>query len=284
MSDINFNSVKTVNMREIKLLDEFLKIYHNTDILDEQAKKTAVINAFNGNLDEEMYNGYIEKLKLYTKNGTVPSVSDWAEIRALFRDYGNERIRQAKEDLETSCKNYSGKATIESTNGKMLSPKQVVDLAQYGERRVRFISDLKIIVSIILGTIGFLGVIIGCRVLFQELLTGIGMAARHIIGGVASIVGLSAGAFLGIKLMGVMEKALKKVRNEAEILATMHHEYIVELQSKIQAAQETVKKIESQYEVEILAQTDFSRQLKREQKEEKKHNASGSKPAENNEE
>lgn len=71
--------------------------------------------------------------------------------------------------------------------------------------------------------------------------------------------------------MGMVVKQAKNERNLAEVAEAENHNKIVLLQTAIKTAEENKKKIENQYEVEILARTNFSSLLTSDKHKAKKH-------------
>lgn len=262
MSNINEKNLDAVTIKEVKELDEFLKEYNKVKETSPKDLKSAVIEASDGKITDAKFDAFVDRLKNYTIDESVPTEAEWAEIRTLFRDGGNQKIKASKERLEDACKRYTGEASIEDESKKLLSPSQVVNRLKDAESNIKIAREVKVIVAIILGAFGFISLVLVSRMLVNLVLEDVSQIIVQIVGGVLAIIGLGAGSFLGLKLMGAVEYALKRERNLAEVTESNHHQEIVKLQTEIKSAEENIKRIEAQYEVEILAQTDFSNLLK----------------------
>lgn len=257
MSNINPKMIDSATIKEIKELDEFLKAYNKFNESDQELLKNLVIEDSRGKITDEKYEDCITRLKLYTKKGNIPSSQEWAQIRADFREVGNKKIKDSKERLESIAKIYSGQEMIDA-DGKQITPKQAVENLNALNKKVNIANIFQIAVTIVLGASFFVLVVLLSTLLINSLNSKLNMVVVQILIGIGSLVGLTAGAFVGYKLMGIVESRLKSARDNAEKIESKYHAEITKLQMEQNTAEEQIKRIEAQYGVEILAIKDFS--------------------------
>ena len=271
MSNLNPNTIENVSITEVKELDEFLKSYNKHSGLSDAERKQQVLTECLGKVTEKSYDKLLEKSKTYTLSGDVPTETEWGQVRAVYREIGNKKIAESKDSFEKLSKEYSGTPSIEDELYGKLTPKQVVENLSHSEKKVETIKTLKVVASIVAGVIGFVVMTILTKLLIS-LFGNISNIIVQLIAGVLSIGGLVVCAWLANKLMGAIQVSAKKDRDKAEITEANHHDEIVVLQMAIKTAEENIKRVETQYGVEIFAQSDFSNLVKPAKKEKKVKN------------
>lgn len=261
MSNLNSNTIENVSIAEVKELDSFISSYNKNRELPEEERKASVLAECLGTVTEKNYYKLIEKAKTYTADGEVPIKSEWGQVRVIYRDIGNKKIANAKENLERLAEEYTGKQTIEDETHGLLTPKQVEENLLKAEKKVSLIKTLRVVASIVAGAVGFFIVTL-LLTLLASALTSVSNVILQLMTGVLAICGLVASAWGVTVLMKAIEQAAKHERDLAEVTEAMHHDKIVALQTSIKTAEEHVKRVETQYGVEILARTDFSNSVK----------------------
>ena len=266
MSNINPRIIENVSIKDVKGMDEFLKLYNKFDVRDESTLKKLVLEESNGKLTEEQYEKNIQQSRLYTKDGAVPSKEEWAEVRAEFREVGNNKIKECKEKVEFLAKTYSYEKSIDA-DGVLITPKQAHENLENAKKKVQLANIFQIAVTILLGTVFFVAVVLLSKLMATTIDMELNLITLQLCTGVLSLVGLIIGAFVGYKIMGAVEKNLKNERDKAERIEASHHAEIIKLQMDLKTSDELINKIQDQYGVEILVVKDYSKVLKKEEKE-----------------
>lgn len=261
MSNLNLKTLDTVSITEVKEIDEFLKLYNSSRELPQEEIKSQIINASNGKITENTYDELLNKAKTYTKNHDIPSQIEWEQVRAIYREVGNNKIAQTKEQIENLAKKYTGTVVVNNKQQKK-SYKQVAEDTQNLSRKVETVKALKVVLTIVMGIAGFVVLTVLSKLILPIIFTKASNMISQIIVGVISICGLLIGSYIANKIMDVWVGSVKKDRELAEITYATHHEAIVKLQTEIKAVEANKRKLESQYGVEILAKTDFTSDLK----------------------
>ena len=257
MSNLNPNTIENVSITEVKELDEFLKSYNKYRELSETERKQQVLTECVGKITEKSFDKLLEKSARYTLNAQVPTEVEWGQVRAVYREIGNKKIAQSKETLEKLSKEYSGTPSMKDSQYGELTPKQVVHNLERAEQKVETIKTLRVCLSIVAGICGF----IAMTSIADLVLSLIGTNESIIIqltAGLFSLCGLVGISWIVNKLMGAMLISAKRDRDRVEITEANYHNEIQVLQTAIKTAEENVKRVETQYGVEIFAQTDFS--------------------------
>jgi len=258
MSNLNLKTIENVSISEVKELDEFLKIYSKYKDLPEVERESKILTQSNGKLSKTKYDSYISRLKSYTSNAAVPTETEWAQVRTVYRETGNKKIAKSKEELELLLKSYSGTQSIEDSRFGKVTPKQVIENLAHAEKKVEQVKTLKVIVSIFAGVVGFVLLTILSKVLTTALFSNSSAIIAQLIAGVSSMGSLIACAWLANNAMGIFLSSVKRDRDLAELTEANNHDEIVRLQTAIKSAEQNVDKTEAQYGVEILYQSDFS--------------------------
>lgn len=258
MAKINQKNIDSVSIAEVKALEPFIRAYNKNRDVAEAERQSKVLEEFKGKLAEADYQKFLSQSQAYMEKGEVPTEAEWSQIKTIYREQGNKKIVASRESLEYLSKEYSGVASIVVSETESISPKQVVLNLKRAERGVELMQTLKTVLTILAGIVGFVGFALLSRILATSLIKDASRVVTGILGGLLSLVGLALFAVIIAKLMGFVVKEAKKERNLAEEAEASNHDKIVLLQTAIKTAEENIKKIEAQYEVEILARTDFS--------------------------
>lgn len=258
MAKLNQKTIDSVSIAEVKALEPFIRAYNKNRDVAEAERQAKILEEFKGKASDVDYQKFLSQSQAYLENGEVPTESEWSQIKTIYREKGNKKIVASRESLEYLSKEYSGVASIAVSETESISPKQVVLNLKRAERGVELVQTLKTVLTIFAGIVGFVGFALFSRILATSLIKDVSKVATGILGGLLSLVGLALFAVIVAKLMGFVVKEAKKERNLAEVAEASNHDKIVLLQTAIKTAEENIKKIEAQYEVEILARTDFS--------------------------
>lgn len=258
MLKINQNTVENVSIKDLKETEEVLKLYNNHIEKPEEERMSAVIEDSRGKLTEKEYNERINHAKSFTMEEEVPTPADWAQIRTLYREIGNQKIADAREKHESIAKEYTGMATVVDERFGNVSPRQAVINYESSRKKVETTKKVGVFLSLGLGVGIFLAVVSILHFALWEPLAKISLVLVQLVGGVAGIAGLILGGYLGKIITNKMLKKQKEERDYFEVVASNNHEVITKLQMALQASEENIKRIEAQYGVEILAKSDFS--------------------------
>lgn len=261
MAKINQKTIDSVSIAEVKALESFIKAYNKNRHLETSELQAKVVEECQG-MSDDGYQKFLVQSQAYLESEEVPTNEEWNQIKTLYRELGNKKIITSRENLEYLSKEYSGVASIAVSETESISPAQVVLNLKRAERGVEIMKTLKTVLTIFAGLIGFAGFSLMGRILMATQGENINLVVSGILAGVFSLCGLTLCAFIISKLMGLVVKQAKDERNLAEVAEAENHNKIVLLQTAIKTAEENKKKIETQYEVEILARTDFSSLLK----------------------
>lgn len=262
MAKINQKTIDSVSIAEVKALEPFIKAYNRNSGLAGNELQAKVIEESKGKVSEANYQQFLTQAKAYLENGEVPTEGEWSQIKILYRELGNKKIVASRENLEYLSKEYSGIASIVVSETGNISPEQVVINLKRAERGVELMKTLRTVFTIFAGIVGFVGFAIITKFLMATFAKDISLVVSGLLAGVVSIGGLALLSLVISKLMGSVVKQAKNERNLAEVAEAENHDKIVLLQTAIKTAEENKKRIETQYEVEILARTDFSSLLK----------------------
>ena len=258
MLKINQITIENVSIKDLKETEEVLKLYNNHINKPEEERVKAVIEESRGKLTEKDYNERINHARSFTVEGEIPTPTDWAQIRTLYRELGNQKISDAREKHESIAKEYTGMATVVDERYGNVSPRQAVINYESAKKNVNTIKKMGVLLSLGLGVAIFLAIVSVMRFVLLDSLTKISVVLVQVLGGVAGIGGLILGGFLGKVIVNSMLKKQKAERDYFEVVVTNNREVITKLQMAIKASEENIKRIEAQYGVEILAKTDFS--------------------------
>ena len=258
MLKINQSTIENVSIKDLKATEEVLKIYNNHLNKPEEERMSAVIAESRGKLTEKDYNERINHAKSFTMENEIPTPADWAQVRTLYRELGNQKIADAREKYESVSKEYTGMATVVDERYGNVSPRQAVVNYESAKKNVETIKKMGVLLSLCLGVVIFLALVSVLHFVLLEKLSEISLILVQVVGGVAGICGLTLGGFLGKAIVNSMLKKQKAERDYFEVVASNNREVIMKLQMAIKASEENVKRIEAQYGVEILAKTDFS--------------------------
>lgn len=263
MLNLNRNTIETVTIKEVKEIDEFLKVYNK--YRDNSADFKSQVEQELGITSSEYFE-LIKNAKSYTANNAIPTESEWSQVRAIYREIGNQKIAQTKEEYENVCKEYTGVASVEDEVLGSISPKMAVkNLADFNNA-VKATKTLRIIFSVCLGVIGFVLLTLLTEFLVENIISTNSKIIIQLIGGAGALIGTFLGALAGYKFMSFILKMFKKDLLKAEQTEQKYHKQITQLQARMQSVEAKIKKIEYQYAVEILARTDFSSLLPKPQK------------------
>ena len=254
MSNLNPQTLDTVSIKEVKELDDFLKAYNGVNVASKDIKKE-VISASMGKLTEERYDELLNLSKAYTLSGTVPTKEEWAEVRIVYRENGNKKIAKSKERLEDASKSYSGVASVEDDLFGVITPKQAVLNYEHAQKKVETFKKIQVIATIILSVMGAVLLTLIAKLIFGEAKS---LAMQSLLGGVFALVGLMLGAGFGFYSFGAILNSLRQDRDRAQKAHANHYDEIFRIQTEIKSAEENIKRVEAQYGVEILAQTNFT--------------------------
>ena len=257
MLKINQTTIENVSIKDLKETEEVLKLYNNHIDKPEEERKTAVIEESRGKLTEKEYDERINHAKSFTMEEEVPTPADWAQIRTLYRELGNQKIADARTKHESVSKEYTGMATINDERYGNISPRQAVVNYESARRKVETTKKMGVLLSLGLGIIVFLAILTVLHfVLFSKV--NLSPILVQIVSGVAGLAGLILGGYCGRVIINSMLKKQKEERDYFEVVASNNREVITKLQMAIKSSEENIKRIEAQYGVEILAKTDFS--------------------------
>ena len=261
MLNVNPSTIENVSIKELKETEEVLKRYNNHINKSEEERKEAVISESKGKISSKSYDEHIEQAKSFTLDGTVPNPTDWQQIRTLYREVGNQKIADARARIEKLSEEYSGTATVNDERYGKITPKQAVKNYDTSNKRVEITKRMGVVLALAFGIIGFLGLVLLVKLVLNDALSKISLIVLQLVGGLAGIVGLVAGGWLGRIVTKLLLKKQKEERDYFEMVKINNQVVISKLLSEIKLAEENKKRIEAQYGVEILAKTDFSSQV-----------------------
>lgn len=258
MLKINQSAIENISMKDLKAIEDVLKLYNNNISVSEEERMFAVIADSDGKLTEKEYNERLNIARSFTMENEVPNPADWAQIRTLYREIGNQRIVDARERHESISKEYTGTASVVDERYGNVSPSQAVRNFEDANKKVEIMKKLGVALSLGIGILLFLAVICVARLVLGEIIQGMSIVLVQVAGGVLGLASLVLGGLIGKIITKSILKKLKAERDYFEIVATKNKEVITKLQMAIKSSEENIKRIEAQYGVEILAKTDYS--------------------------
>lgn len=242
MATIKNEILSVTSMATMRDLDKFIKIYNaNKGRGPEEARK-AVFLEYDGLLSEDEYNRLMQLSKSITREGVFPDMQLWQEAKMQFRELGNNKISQAKEDLEALREKKTRLASLKSGRNKTSVYRAEEELKQ-AESRVKISKGFKIALAILVGAIG--------AVVAPMLLGMVGVSSVTALA-LGSLVGVSFGSLGGYTLGEQIENgSLKKLNDKRQVIDENEKE-IKELEDEIGKCEERIKCLEDQYETDIM--------------------------------
>ena len=261
MLNINPNTIENVSIKDLKETEEVLKLYNNHINKSEEDRKTAVLSESKGRISQKAYDEHIERARSFTLDGSVPNPTEWQQIRTQYREVGNQKIADARTRLEKLSEEYSGTATVDDERYGKITPKQAVKNYDIANKHVETTKKMAVVLALGFGLLGFLGLLLVVKLVLNDLLLKNSLMVLQMAGGLAGILGLVIGGWLGSILVKSLLGKQKEERDYFEMVKINNQVVITKLQTEIKIAEENIKRVEAQYGVEILAKTDFSSQV-----------------------
>ena len=122
MLKINQSAIENISMKDLKAIEDVLKLYNNNINVSEEERMFAVIADTKGKLTEKEYNERLDMARSLTIENEIPTPADWAQIRTFYREIGNQRIVDARERHESISKEYTGTASVVDERYGNVSP------------------------------------------------------------------------------------------------------------------------------------------------------------------
>lgn len=241
MATLNNKMISTSSMSTMRELDSFVKIYNKYRHLSERELKNAVVAEYDGLLTMDQFNRYLKMLKLYTREQIVPDPELWNTIKKDFKEIGNEKIVNAKKKLLDVREKKAQLAMLKAEKAKT-SVYRAQEDEQKAERRVKLSKGTKTALSVGLGAIGAIGLPILLSSFFP-----MGVLAVSMMG----LAGTAIGAYAGYAVGQSIENGSYKKLMEKRSIVDENDALIRELEAEIGRAEEEVKCLEDQYEIEI---------------------------------
>ena len=211
MLKINQSTIENVSIKDLKATEEVLKLYNNHTNLSEEERMSAVIADTKNKLTEKEYNERLEMARSFTKENEVPNPADWAQIRTLYREIGNQRIAEARDKHESISKEYTGTASVVDEKYGNVSPRQALRNFEGAYRKVETMKKLGVVISLVLGIALFLAVICVARFVLSDLIQNMSLIVVQIAGGALGMATLVLGGLVGM----IITKSILKKQKEA---------------------------------------------------------------------